>query len=652
MKTALLATLLLLPLAAAAAPGAAATPAAPSGGDADFLAARDAFRNGNAALVDKLSTRLSSSLLEPYATYYSLHMHLATADPASIRQFLSRPADTPVIDKLRGEWLKQLAQKQQWDAFTDEYPHLATEDPELLCDALQARRVVQPQGALIEARRLWLTGEAQPADCLPVFDAALAAGVVNENDLWGRIQSALEASDVTQAKQFAARLSTQYAAFAPMLDQAYANPGRFLSSRDLAHATPAERLLALFSLRRLARQSPDIALARWDKIAAYFPETEQRYFYGWLGYEGARLQDGRALQWYRMAQDAPLTPAQRAWRVRAALRATDWREVLSSTDAMGADQQREQAWRYWKARALAALGRAEQAQALFAGLSRDYGYYGQLSANEMAQLGASPGRYMADPAVVLQVQSQPGVQRALALYRLGLYPEAAKEWAWAIHSYDDRQLLAASEIALRNGVYDRSIEAAERTQQMHDFNLRYPAPFRTELQEHLRDNDLDEAWVYGLMRQESRFAQHANSVVGASGLMQLMPATARWVARKVGLKHYHNALLTELGTNLKLGTYYLKTVLGQLDNNPVLASAAYNAGPNRAQQWRDAHRPLEGAIYIETIPFDETRDYVKKVMTNTEYYSRLFGQPARSLKQRLGVIPPRDAAPVSFANER
>lgn len=650
MKIVLFATLVLLALPAYARPSGGA--AAPRGADALFLAARDAFRTGDSAKVDALYPRLSSTLYEPYVAYYALHMHLSTANPEVIRKFLARPADSPVYDKLRGEWLKQLADNQQWDAFTDEYPHLAHEDSELLCDSLEARRMVQPRGAMIEARRLWSTGEADPEDCMPMFDAALAAGFIGENDVWVRIRKALEAGNVTLAKEFATRLPAQYAPFSPMLDQAYANPGNFLAAANLAQAGPAERLVALFALRRLAKQSPDIALARWDKISADFSEAEQLYFYGWLGYEGAHDQDDRALQWYKEAKNSPLSPIQLAWRTRAALRALNWREVIVSIDAMPPYQRQREAWRYWKGRALEALGWRNQAAALFRGLEDGYGYYDQLAANELAQRASTPGQHRADPSIVLEVKTRPGIQRALALYRLALYPEAAREWAWAIRNYDDKHLLAASEIAQRNGVYDRSIQAAEKTRKLHDFNLRYPTPYREELQAHVRDNDLDEAWVYGLMRQESRFAMHANSVVGASGLMQIMPATARWVARKMGLKHYHNALLTELGTNLKLGTYYLKSVLSRLDNNPVLASAAYNAGPNRADQWRDAHRPLEGAIYIETIPFYETRDYVRKVMSNTAYYSRLFGQPTVSLKQRLGVIPPRAAGQAAMADER
>jgi len=184
---------------------------------------------------------------------------------------------------------------------------------------------------------------------------------------------------------------------------------------------------------------------------------------------------------------------------------------------------------------------------------------------------------------------------------------------------------------------------------LHDFNLRYPAPYREALQSPLQEHDLEEAWVYGLMRQESRFVTHAKSEVGAAGLMQIMPDTARWAARRLGLKGYRKGMIHQLDMNLRLGTYYMKNVYSRFDDSPVLASAAYNAGPTRAKKWR-ANRPLEGAIYIETIPFDETRDYVRKVMSNTLYYAKLFGHTSESLKQRLGVIDSKD--PVVSADER
>src|SRR5690606_35993957 len=191
------------------------------------------------------------------------------------------------------------------------------------------------------------------------------------------------------------------------------------------------------------------------------------------------------------------------------------------------------------------------------------------------------------------------------------------------------------EFARQNDTYDRAIAAADRTRNEHDYHLRYLAPFGEQVRPAARKQGVDDAWVYGLMRQESRFFTDARSSVGASSLLQLTPGTDKWVAKKIGLPTYHHGKVNDTETNLLLGTSYMRMVMESLDNHPVLASAAYNAGPGRARRWR-ADRPLEGAIYAETIPFNETRDYVKKVMSNAVYYSALFeGQP-QTLKPRLG----------------
>jgi soluble lytic murein transglycosylase len=396
----------------------------------------------------------------------------------------------------------------------------------------------------------------------------------------------------------------------------------------------------LYALHRLARQSPTLAYERWEKVAQNFPEAEQQYFFSLLGYAAAHEHDPHALEWYEKAGDTALNEQQSAWRARAALRVKNWHEVWVSITAMTTQQQNEGTWRYWKGRALKELGHEADAEVLFAPLSREYNFYGQLAADE---LGAGPGAGMGSDSFqpntveVEGMQARPEVQRTLALYRMGLRVEAAKEWDWALRNMTDRELLVAAEVARRNEMYDRSINAAVRTVELHDFNLRYPSPYREAMQAPIREHDLEEAWVYGLMRQESRFAKQAKSDAGASGLMQIMPETARWAARRIGLKGYRKGLIHQMDVNLRLGTFYMKNVFSMFDDNPVLASAAYNAGPTRVRKWR-GDMAMEGAIYTETIPFDETRDYVKKVMSNTVYYSKLFGQSPASLKQRLGVI--------------
>jgi soluble lytic murein transglycosylase len=234
----------------------------------------------------------------------------------------------------------------------------------------------------------------------------------------------------------------------------------------------------------------------------------------------------------------------------------------------------------------------------------------------------------------------PGIQRAIKFFQLGLRYEGALEWRWTIRNYDDHQLVAAAEVARRNGWYERAIDTAERTATLHDFSLRFPTPYRDVVSNYARALDLDEAWVYGLVRQESRFVPDARSSAGAQGLMQLMPSTAKQVARRLGLPGFQRHHVISVDTNINLGTYHLRQLMDDLDNQAVLASAGYNAGLRRAREWR-APEPLEGAVYVECIPFMETRDYVRKVMSNTMYYSRLFGQPYVSLKQRLGIVGPR-----------
>ena len=625
----------------------------PLADNADFVAARNAYLAGNADKLGLYAQRLKNSPLEVYVSYYQLRLDLAKADAqpdlspikGAVTAFLARPADTPAIDLLRAEWLKMLGRKQQWELFDAEFPLLINKNVELSCYALQSRTRNNYLMTLRDARPLWFDGNTLPENCGILFEAARFAGILTEDDLRRRLRLALELNNVTLAVFLIEQLKEDSAKLSIELRKAAADPERYLRNLSLAGASEGRRIIALFALQRLARQNTGLATLRWAKIAAHFPETDQLYFYGWLGYEAARNLNDRALEWYSAAKNTPLNERQLAWKVRAALRAQDWPTVLESVDAMPENQQREAAWRYWKARALKALGNPAEAMALFAPLSGEYHFYGQLALTEMVDvpvMSEQQANFKPSESAIAEISARPGIQRTIALYRAGLRSEALEEWRWALRDFSDRELLAVAEVARRNEMYDRAIGAADKTVNLHDFSLRYLAPYRDAMQAHVRENDLDEAWVFGLMRQESRFITGAKSGVGASGLMQIMPSTARWVASRLGLKNYRDELLHQLDTNIRLGTYYMKTVLSQSYNSPVLATASYNAGPLRALQWRGSHL-LEGAVYTESIPFEETREYVKKVMSNTVYYADQFGTAPRTLKQRLGIITPKTA---------
>jgi len=618
----------------------------------DFMAARAAFAAGQVDKLNVMAQRLQNSPFEPYVTYYQLRMRWDEPDSTPIRAFFARVEDTPVIDQFRGEWLKQMAKQQRWEEFVAEYPNLVEADAELTCYALQWQRKENEGKALLGARALWFTDAVQTDHCMPLFEAAILRGFITAHAVQRRMQLFLESGKTSQARKLNHQLPEAERWPVAELDAAARNPQQYLHKTSFVSASNGRRAVALFALQRLARRSVNLAYVEWQRIVGNFVEGDRLYAFAALGYAAALEHDERALGWYEAAGDVELNEKQLAWRVRAALRAENWHEVGVSIDAMSPQQQNEAAWRYWKARALQALGHAEEAQALLVSLSHEYHYYGQLAAEE---LGAAAGAGMAvlkfEPTTqeTEAMQVRPEVQRTVLLYRLGLRVEAEKEWDWALHGLDDRELLVAAAVAQRNEMYDRSINAAMRTVELHDFNLRYPAPYREALQLSLQENNLEEAWVYGLMRQESRFVTHAKSEAGAAGLMQVMPETAHWAARRLGLKGYRKGMIHQLDMNLRLGTYYMKNVYSRFDDSPVLASAAYNAGPTRARKWR-ANRPLEGAIYVETIPFDETRDYVRKVMSNTLYYSKLFGHTSESLKQRLGVIDSK--VPTVSADER
>ncbi|MCX7160425.1 MAG: transglycosylase SLT domain-containing protein, partial [Proteobacteria bacterium] len=321
----------------------------------------------------------------------------------------------------------------------------------------------------------------------------------------------------------------------------------------------------------------------------------------------------------------------------AALRAGNWPMVAEAIDAMTVAAHADPAWTYWYARSLAAQGKADGARAYFLKISGQPDFYGLLASEDLGQPVGVPAFAPAPTEEqVAKAKVTPGLARALELFRLNLRTEGVREWVFSIRSMDDGQLLAAAELARRTELYDRAINTADRTTSLHDYKVRFLTPFRETYRAQSQAFGVEEAWLYGLTRQESRFIVNAKSSAGAQGLMQLMPTTARWVAQKIGLQLSPGRVI-EVDTNVTLGARYVKLVLDDL-GHPVMASAAYNAGPGRARRWRDA-KPLEGAIYAESIPFNETRDYVKKVMANTFWYASLMEGRSAPLKGRMGTIP-------------
>ncbi|MFA6310987.1 MAG: transglycosylase SLT domain-containing protein [Sterolibacterium sp.] len=638
-----------IPLVALSAPG-----------DDRVLAAREAFRNGERIKLGKQAEALGSMAaqgsrhdLQPWVDYWRLQQRLDDGDSEGVKEFLAAQQGSYLAEKLRGEWLKSLGRLRNWDEFLGEYAALAQPDQETACYQLQARLAggLGP-AALDEVRPLWASALDLPDSCLPLMEQLNADGRIDIDGVWERLRRLLEVKKLKAARQAAAYLPAAQAPNAKTMAAIADKPAHALDRLpENFAATRLGREMALYAVQRLAHGDPAAAARQWQKIQPQFSEAERGYAWGQLAWQAAQQHLPQALNWYAQAAGVPLSEEQLAWQVRAALRVHDWPVVLRAIERMPAKMAAQPDWSYWLARALIAHNHPDEARALYRKISGQPNFYGNLADEELNRVIVVPPRAAPPTAEELAAaRDNPGLRRALALFRLDLRLEGLREWNWALRGMNDRQLLAAADLALRNEVFDRAISAADRTQVQHDYALRYLAPFRDSVEPLARELAVDSGWVYGLMRQESRFMMKARSDVGAKGLMQLMPKTAQWVAKKIGLKDYHPARVSDLGTNLMLGTNYLRMVLASLDNHPVLASAAYNAGPGRARRWR-GDVALEGAIYAETIPFSETRDYVKKVMSNAVYYSTLFEDKPQSLKSRLGMIAARGAGATKTADE-
>ncbi len=612
----------------------------------DFLAAREAYQKGHFDRFEQHARKLPADHpLQPYLVFWRLKANNANYEART--RFINQYPDSVLSESLRADLAREAARRGNWPAYEAWAAQLARKDLELRCYDLLAALARGETLSRQQVLPLYRTGSDRPSGCESLFSRLFELGLLSAEDRYARLRLALDANNLRLVRELDAALPEGERLAADSLIRAQQAPEQLVAEKP---DNRAKAEVALYALTQLAKKDLDASVRLWENHQDKYGVLEQRYGWGQLAVHAARRHDDRALDWFGRAGTA-LSETQLAWRARANLRAGRWAELLATILAMPPEMQEEPVWRYWRGRAHKALGAGFQANQIFARLSRDHHYYGLLAEEELpVRLETRPIDYRVSEAEVSRMEALPGIQRALMLREIGLLADAVAEWDWALRGADDVLLLAAAEIARRHQWYDRAIVTAERTRELHNFDLRYLTPYRDLARANAREFGLDEAWIYGLMRQESRFVAHARSSAGARGLMQIMPATAAWIARQLGEKRSDRTDINQPETNVRYGSFYLKRVLDDLQGSPVLATAAYNAGPGRARRWQAAV-PLEGAVYIETIPFLETREYVKKVMANAMHYSRRLGLTHTALKDRLGIVPARTSGSSSPAKE-
>ena len=613
--------------------------------DQTFLQLRDAARNNDPARAAQLAAMIPDYPAPSYLEYFQIKPQLydsqgharVDAPDQLVLSFLQRHDGEAIADRLRNDYLLVLGARHDWTNFDQQYARFVlNDDTQVKCYALESR-ASRGENVANDARALLTDPRYYGDGCVDLVTSLAMKGQFTSDDVWQQIRLAYEQNQTITGYRLLGALAQQPdpAAF----QQATNMPPITLAAG--VTADPLSHQLALLAVTVMARNDPAMAAATFAAVAPSLTPAERAIGWGTIGYQGALKRMPAALDWYRLSANAPLSNPAYEWRTRAALLGGDWIMVRWSIEQMPAGLRAKPAWIYWHARALKQAGDTAQASQEFTQISTGFNFYGQLALEELGQKIAIPPKTTVSDAEIDQAAQTPGFALAQRFYALNMRLEGNREWNWPLRGMTDHQLLAVAEYAKRIGLLDRVVNTADRTQTEHNFSLRFISPFRDVVERDAQANGLDVEWAFGLIRQESRFIMNARSGVGASGLMQLMPATAQLVARKIGMGPLSREQLDDLNTNILLGTNYLSMIYNQLDGSAVLATAAYNAGPGRSRQWRQTlQQPVEGAIFAETIPFNETRDYVKNVLSNTVYYAALFEGRPQSLKARLGYISP------------
>ncbi len=624
-------------------------PAASWAADEDFLTALQAAQRQDRDSLMQSENSMQGSPLAIYPAYWQLNLKLAEQPAEAIVAFAKRFPQAAMTEKLIADYAEAQARVGRYEAVRLVAPYVTNPDFSEQCAVAQAQVAGGDELVLSTMRDLvWLKTEKVPDLCQTVAAQLLKSPLVNSANKQQRLWTLLRAGQLVNASQVALDLGLNLSP--EQMGQVTKNPD---AQMLLPVQTAEEQALFLLALEQITERSSTEAYSLLQARRAVLPADVQRYAYRILAMSttGKRVvSDGydlRTVEWFDASVGYPFSDEEAESYARHAVRMGAWESVLRALDSMTFDTQQKREWQYWFARA--SEQRSDQkakdiAKVFYQSLASETDYYGLLSRDRLGvktvSLGAS---YQPSADDRKRMEQDIHFQRAFALRSIGADASwSTREWNWAVRQAylknDDGMILAAAERADRIEWYDRAIYATERTAKLFSPQLRFPTPYRDQVLSYSAKVSLDPAWAYGLMRQESRFVINARSHVGAGGLMQIMPNTARWVAGRLG-ETYSASNANQMDTNIRYGTFYLSYILGQLGNQPVLATAGYNAGPTRAKRWQPINQSLPADQYAEAIPFVETRDYVKNVMTNAVHYGVLLGQGAQSIGTRMGAIP-------------
>ena len=627
-----------------------------------FNAAAQAESRGDVNALYNYEQQMSGGLFAMYPTYWRMNLDINSQSPAAISQFVRQYPNTVMAEKLAADFAETKATSGDYAAVRQVANLITNADASERCAiGLGFNNGGDTMRAMAAKPDVWLTTKKQPALCDQLAGEMNNNALISTQDRASRLKRMLRKGNTGDIVSLSSRLGVAIPYSA--LSEIQLSPTSFFSRFGMQPNSQMNQYLYLYAMGRLADKSYREASIQLDfdikqdnqRATRLLDDDTRRYAYRILGVKrmGYNTDDGfnaEAVDWFRNSLDADFNFEEAETYAMAAIRFSRWDDVIEAITRMDSETQKENQWQYWLARAYEQSGdnnKRSAAKRIYQTLAKSNEYYGLMAKDKVGQrfdvnsLGGSnlPTVSSSDRNRAMQ---EPNFARAFALYNGDANRAYAnREWNWAVKQArdkrDDNLIIAAAVQAHDMGWLDRAVYAADNTAKASSLALSHPMPHQSQVVRYSQSAGIDPAWAYGIMRQESRFVTSARSNVGASGLMQIMPDTAKYIARSLG-ENYSASNANSGDTNIRYGTWYMSDIQGKLNGQPVLATAGYNAGPNKAKRWQPVYGSLDADQYVETIAYPETRNYVKHVMENATVYSSLLGRP-QPIIQRMGTIP-------------